>query len=693
MRRNSILFTIALVAAMVMAGSASAIEPVWGQLNTTVAEGQIVTLTVEGGPAGDYVTTDVDDKPVDEYAFDNIDPLLVRANIPPGGTYNATIVMLCSGTQRTEDGIMGADYVNTLRNTTPTTAYIINAVRNAATDFASLMELEDCPADLIVASITPNCGGYLFGNESNSISAKIENIGDDTASASNASFVLSDGHSATATVSQLAPGENVTVTVNDPTDRDAGDVVTITVTADCYSQVTEKNETNNVSTLDVTVVNNGYKGKTYTGGPNMTTWKSYDLNGNLVYSAGDSYYLSSSATSGYPHWTTYNASWTASDLPVSGTVVEARLYAIYTWDKKDVMSDHTSLKFNNVAQTVDEHYQDEKLHATSYPYGMLVYNVTDDFDTAGNYANLSNSYTGGGNVSMRGMLLVAIYKDAGKQRRLIYVNEEFDLLYGGSYKCTTPDEATAWAPISGSIDAPNASCARLITIAPGADGSGSAGEGELIFNGHTWNDEWTDNEVHQIGISDRDVTSYLQSTDNLVGFQSNADWMEASNAFLVVTLGNIISCDASGNPKSEFVQGEKVYAKGVGLPPGASYKLWIQDDPVYEGYALVTGNCTGCGADCPGKTGADVATDGDGCFAPEMLWNISATAPITYKGYDIIADNQAAGSVGTFDLANDASDCIDVAGFVAPVPELSSIVLLAVGLVMLVGLVRFRRKD
>ena len=149
---KGMLSVIALVAVLVMAGSASAIEPIWGQLNTTVAEGQIVTLTVEGGPAGDYVTTDVDDKPVDEYAFDNIDPLLVRAGIPPGGTFNVTVVMLCSGTQRTEDGIMEADYVNTLRNTTPTTAHLmtwgVNGIRNGATDFVELMELESCVVEV-----------------------------------------------------------------------------------------------------------------------------------------------------------------------------------------------------------------------------------------------------------------------------------------------------------------------------------------------------------------------------------------------------------------------------------------------------------------------------------------------------------------------------------------------------------------
>ncbi len=390
--------------------------------------------------------------------------------------------------------------------------------------------------DLSVKSVALNCG-YLFGNESNDISAVIENNGTDCEGSFDVSFVLSDGFSTIESIDALAAGDNTTVSIIDPTIRDAGDGVTITVTADCYGDVTEDDESNNETTLDTNVVNNGYKGKIYTGGENMTTWKTFDLNGDLVYSAGDSYYLSAYSNN---HWTGYSANWAANDLPVptAATVVAARLYVTYTYDKVNVMPDEVSLDFNGITQTQDVHYCDAKIYATNV-YGMLAYNVTDDFNTAGNIANLTNLHNGGGNVSMRGMMLVVVYADANEPRRQIFVNEEFDLIYGGSDYCTTPDEATAWAPITGAaIDPSTVASARLITFAPGADGSGSAGEGELIFNGELWNDEWTDNEVHQIGISDRVVTPYLESTGNVVGFQSNADWMEASNAILILEEGD-----------------------------------------------------------------------------------------------------------------------------------------------------------
>ncbi len=389
--------------------------------------------------------------------------------------------------------------------------------------------------DLNVTEIKPNCS-YLFGNESNEICAKIENIGGEDAGAFNVSFVA-DSFSEEVRISGLAAGANTTVCVTDPTSRNAGDSVSITVTADCNAEVVESDETNNASTLATTVVNNGYKGKRYTGGEDITTWKTFELNGNLLYSLGDSYYLSAYS---YPDWTTYNASWTVSDLPVPGTatIEEARLYVPYTWDKKNVMPDNVSMTFNGEDQTLDAHYSDEKMHATSYPYGMLAYDVTAEFSTGGNVANLTNLDPGGKPVSMRGMLLVVIYADDSEPLRKIIMNEEFDLLYGGSSKCTTPEEATAYAPF-GAIDLARVANATLITVAPGAGNAGP--EGDLSFNGQIWTDAWTfvgtGSPTPQIGINETNVTAYMNATGNEADFRSDGDWMEASNAFLVLEYG------------------------------------------------------------------------------------------------------------------------------------------------------------
>ena len=382
--------------------------------------------------------------------------------------------------------------------------------------------------DLVVNSITPNCGGYLFASESNSIEVEFQNVGTMNANASHANFVLSDGYSERVTVPLLAAGNSTTISITDPTNRTAGTTVTITVTADVDNEINESDETNNTLAIEKTVANNGYKGKRYTGGSDIITWQTFELQGDLLYSTGDSQYLSGSSTP----WTTYTVTWNASDLPVpvSGTVKEARLYVIYTWDKVQGMPDNVSLSFNGNAQTRDAFFTDRKDHASyDYPSGMLAYHVTADFNTAGNTAILTNLNQVAGNPSLRGMVLVVIYEDESERMKTITINEEFDLLNGKSSYCTTPEEATAYAPFSGSIKLDSVHSARLITVAPGA----GPNEGELLFNGQTWTDVWNYAGTSQIGIDERDVTTFLATT-NEAGFQSSADSMEASNAILVV---------------------------------------------------------------------------------------------------------------------------------------------------------------
>jgi hypothetical protein len=133
------------------------------------------------------------------------------------------------------------------------------------------------------------------------------------------------------------------------------------------------------------------------------------------------------------------------------------------------------------------------------------------------------------------MLLVVVYADDSEAKRKIIMNEEFDLLYGGADQGTTPDEATAYAPF-GLIDTAEVEKATLITIAPGA----GPNEGDLNFNGQMWSDVWnfvgTGTPTAEIGIAETDVTSYIQAADNVAYFRSSEDYMEASNAFLILDL-------------------------------------------------------------------------------------------------------------------------------------------------------------
>ena len=376
--------------------------------------------------------------------------------------------------------------------------------------------------DLVVSTLTPN-NGEVFSAAENTYTATITNIGTADAGAFAVGFNVT-GATGTVTVDGLAAGANVTVTWTDETVRAAGDPVTVTVTADPEDSITEADEENNCKTLEKTVVNNGYRGKRWTGGEDITTAATYDVRGDLVWSAGDSTYLSAGTG-----WTDHTVTWAAGDLavPENATITAARLYVPYTWDKGPVFPENVSLTFNGEPIEQAAFSEDEKQWGSSYPYGMTVYDVTETFSTDGNTAVLTNTYPGGGAVSVRGMLLVVVYDDGVTAPHTILMNEGFDLLYGGEDYSTTPEQATAYAPFT--LDPANAASARLVTVAPGAGPT----EGDLLFNDEEWTRVWNYTGTTQIGVDERDVTAFLAG-ENLAGFRSNADWMEAAAAFLIV---------------------------------------------------------------------------------------------------------------------------------------------------------------
>ena len=159
---------------------------------------------------------------------------------------------------------------------------------------------------------------------------------------------------------------------------------------------------------------------------------------------------------------------------------------------------------------------------------------------------------------------------------------------------------------------------------------------------------------------------------------------------LNITLGSkpINSCNDTGEERNAFCPGDNVSVKGSGLLPETNYTLWIQDDPVCEGYVLCAENATyGDGAQVP------VRTDANGSFGPTLLWSIPETASITHDRYDIVADEQDDGEdTGRYNALSDCIDDAETHGIVAPIPEMPSIVLLAVGLLGLALLVRRRNE-
>ena len=129
---------------------------------------------------------------------------------------------------------------------------------------------------------------------------------------------------------------------------------------------------------------------------------------------------------------------------------------------------------------------------------------------------------------------------------------------------------------------------------------------------------------------------------------------------------NMVSCDASGAAKEVFAPGESVYVKGLGLAAGTGYRLWVQAEPVSNNrIVIVDGNDPVHASDYvldaesdPSGAREAVTTDGSGDFSPTAIWTIDPTADTPIK-YDIVADSQAAGTVGMYDT----QDFMDAPGW------------------------------
>ncbi|RZN33362.1 MAG: hypothetical protein EFT35_10795 [Methanophagales archaeon ANME-1-THS] len=199
------------------------------------------------------------------------------------------------------------------------------------------------------------------------------------------------------------------------------------------------------------------------------------------------------------------------------------------------------------------------------------------------------------------------------------------------------------------------------------------------YLGNYW-DDYIDTDANNDGIwdnpypidSDRDYHPLVEPFENY-----KEEW-----------LPEITSCDIVGNEVNQFAPRQNVYVKGSGLESNINYKIWIQDDPVDEGNALISG-------EDPSEDGVQelITTNSTGSFSPVLIWEIPSDAPVTYHEYDIIVDKQNDGmNTEKYNAASDGIDSASVAGFVAPIPELPTILLLTTGLLALVGYGVVRRR-
>ncbi len=402
----------------------------------------------------------------------------------------------------------------------------------------------------IEGMVNPRPANAISTNQPNTVVVRnITNLGADTARGFTIALYASDVDEgkkpvATTTVEELAGGSQTTITMVDPTLRKAeGGDVTYRVVIDPDGKVQDTDRSNNErSGVAKPVKHNGYNGKRWQDGGDITTYRTYDVHGGLIHSFGDSRYRSGSFAQG---WTEFSVTWTADDLPLppNATVKEVRLYVPYTWDNSDEVK-HTSLAFNGVAIKLQRWHHDVSNIGVyhDHAYGLLTYDVTPEFKkNEQNTAKFSRKDRDA-KFSTGGFTLAVVYEDPSAVRSLIFLNEGFDILgvdevgYG-----TTPERTIAYVPFTGpTIDVDQVSRAELITFVPWGD----TYEGNLYMNGNpVASNVWDFGPAGgpEVAVDARDVWNHLKSTENEVAIQSTAigamPLMAVSQQFLVVEMG------------------------------------------------------------------------------------------------------------------------------------------------------------
>jgi uncharacterized repeat protein (TIGR01451 family) len=403
-------------------------------------------------------------------------------------------------------------------------------------------------ADLVVTDIKANSGAgdFMFASEANVISVTVKNQGD-AASAATTVDVNIDGTTTNVDIPALEAGASHTVTVNDPTSRTAGDSVPVSATADPSNNIPEAIETNNALTVTLTVYNNGYKGKRYTKGEDLETKQTWEGKYDVVYSNGNSKYRGS----GHSNWVNpYTTTWTSTDLviPSTATVVSARLYQGYTWNAPGGIPDFIAT-FNGNTLSAPTHHSDTKGFGTSnYPSGLLVYDVTSYFNTAGNTLSIINGTTTGATTGLYGSYLIVIYEDPNTSTKKIWINDGADMLYSGTARSVTNEEATAYATFN-SASTTNLGNAKIINILASAN---EANKSKFLFNGNEYTGFWNNYlSDPQIGFSTYDVTNTLQNGLNTAGLQS---YIDSGNGDNMVALNSILIAAYTDVPEAPIAQ-------------------------------------------------------------------------------------------------------------------------------------------
>jgi hypothetical protein len=407
----------------------------------------------------------------------------------------------------------------------------------------------------------------------------------------------------------------------------------------------------------VTVVNNGYMGDGWQDGRNISALQCHEKGPiNLTYSHGDSYYLSGYSSK----WDTYTVNWTASDLNIPPTdtgIKKARLYAYYHGDKFGDKWANLSLSFNSVGMSEVVHYSDGKGFGGwdySSDFGVLVYNVTDEFVIGNNIAVVTNSNPSEPKgITMEAMVLVVVYENPNEPDRIIWINEGCDLISSKHAKYgVSPEEATTYAAFAGCEPIPLDMVQKATLVSIAQVGNQGDDKNRLYFNDGVWDGLFPDGYVTgtNIGIHEANVFAYLKADDNVATYQDNGDMFAAANSFLIVEYSAVEPplLTWQVEPPTPVTQGDGV-TFDVSFSESANYYFRVEDSSNTEVWRYPTSG-TNSAANPSEKTWTTTIDTSTGDYT--IIINIddvdnSNTRTVTVTGAGAtVSIGSAEGSVG-----------------------------------------------
>jgi hypothetical protein len=377
--------------------------------------------------------------------------------------------------------------------------------------------------DLTVESIT--LPPFVYNGTISTINAKISNKGTGNAASFNATLYVDDVPTNAKQVSSLGPGSNTTMSFqwNTP----GVGTYTLKVKADTDNTISESDETNNENSTTANVVaKNGYFGD-----KPLTIYRHEKAKGDVVYTIGNSTYSGELATDGVY---AVEANIT---IPGGSSIKLSRLYTYWSWSHSGSIgvNPEMEVKFDGSIITPEKTYTDSKGFGTyDYPSGTYAYNVTGIVTSSKNYTTVVRNTGAGKNFAMYGVGLLIVFEDASGQEIEYWIGEGSDIISSTASNGVTPEQATSWVNFDGAVDVSAMKNATLLTVAPGAD-KGDQNKNELIFNTKSWTGALdAPSTSQQIAIDNREVGSYVQSSNNKVGIRDNGDYMVPSNAILIL---------------------------------------------------------------------------------------------------------------------------------------------------------------